>query len=92
MKEQPRKRNYAIINRARAIYQRTKPNCYICGKPIDYTATKGQPLSLVVEHKVAFSRGGADHPDNYGPAHWECNSKKRARDYAPIIRRSGGLK
>ena len=92
MKQPARKRNYAVINRARAIYQRTKPNCYICGLPIDYTAGRTDPRSLTVDHIVPFSKGGSDTLDNYQPACRDCNSKKRARVYAPVVRRSGGLK
>ena len=87
----PRKRDFTIINKQRAHYRRTRPNCYICGLPINYDASRDDDDSLNVDHIIPFSKGGKDEPSNYGPAHRACNSKKRARSHAPIIRRSGSL-
>lgn len=87
----PRKRNYTIINKARATYRRTKPNCAICGKPINYNAHRDDNDALNVDHIIAFTKGGTDTMNNYQPAHRACNSKKRARDHAPIIKRSNSL-
>lgn len=48
-------------------------------------------MSFEVDHLVPLSKGGADNLSNKKAAHRACNSKKRARDYAPIVRRSGTL-
>lgn len=70
---------------------RNKPNCGICGEPIDYSLRYPNPRSFVVDHIRAIAKGGADTLSNKQAAHHGCNSKKRARDYAPIVRRSGAL-
>lgn len=60
--------------------------CHICG----------QPGADAVDHRVPISRGGAQYdPANLAPAHHDvpphCNRRKGAKDYAPIVRRSGAL-
>lgn len=87
------KRNSAQRDKDRARIARAKPNCGICGGPIDYSLRWPDPGCFVVDHIVPLARGGADNLSNKQAAHnIPCNSKKRARDYAPIIRRSGALK
>lgn len=76
---------------ARQRIARTKPNCHICGKAIDYQLKWPHPMCFVVDHVQAIARGGTDTIDNKMAAHNACNSQKRARDHAPIIRRSGAL-
>ena len=85
------KRNSALRNKHRARIRRDEPSCHICGKPIDYTLPHLDPWSFVVDHVVALKNGGSDSIENKAAAHRECNSKKRARAYAPIVRRSGSL-
>lgn len=87
----PQRRNIALAQRVRARLQNTQPNCHICGNPINWTADKDHPQSFVVDHVTPLKLGGPDTPDNMRAAHRECNSKKRARPYAPIIRRSNTL-
>uniref|UniRef100_UPI00406D0655 HNH endonuclease n=1 Tax=Microbacterium sp. LWH11-1.2 TaxID=3135258 RepID=UPI00406D0655 len=84
-------RSKAMANRMRALIRRAKPNCHICGKPINYELTWPDPMCFVVDHLVPLAKGGADNVANARAAHATCNSTKRARDYAPIIRRSGFL-
>jgi len=48
-------------------------------------------MSFVVDHVVPLAKGGADALDNKKAAHRGCNSTKRARLVAPIVRRSGTL-
>lgn len=65
--------------------------CHICG----------HPGADAVDHVVALARGGSDvDPTNLRPAHHDvpcatcgerCNRAKGAKDFAPIIRRSGSL-
>ena len=84
-------RNSAQRDRDRATIRRTRAGCHICGKPIDYTLPYLHPQSFVVDHVIPLARDGADTLANKAAAHRECNSKKRARDHAPIIRRSSTL-
>ena len=86
------KRSTTIRNRARTILRRTKPACHICGEPIDYNLPHTDPRSFVADHVIPVAKGGEDTPANMRAAHRDCNSTKRARLVAPIIRRSGSLK
>ena len=85
------KRNSALRNKHRARIARDRPACHICGKDIDYTLKSPDPWSFVLDHVKALKNGGADTLENKKAAHRECNSKKRARAFAPIVRRSGSL-
>ena len=85
------KRSSANAQRFRKTIAKTKANCHICGKAIDYTLHHLDPQSFVIDHVKPLKQGGADALSNIKAAHRECNSKKRAREYAPIIRRSGSL-
>lgn len=77
--------------RMRATIARTQPACHICGQPIDYTITWPDPRCFVVDHVIPIHKGGKDTLNNAAAAHNDCNSKKRARLIAPIVRRSGAL-
>lgn len=85
-------RNSTQQARLRARIAKLKAACHICGQPIDYTLKSPDPRSFVIDHVVPLSKGGADDTSNVKAAHRECNSKKRARLVAPIVRRSGSLK
>lgn len=91
MSDEIAKRNSANRARDRARIARDKPACHICGKAIDYTLPHLDPWSFVVDHVKPLAKGGADLISNKKAAHRECNSKKRARIIAPIVRRSGTL-
>ena len=84
-------RNTARRTNHRARIARTRANCHICGEPIDYTLKWPDPWCFVVDHVIPLHLGGPDTLDNKQAAHNTCNSKKRARLVAPIIRRSGAL-
>jgi 5-methylcytosine-specific restriction endonuclease McrA len=84
-------RNSSNAQRFRATLKRSKPNCHICGNPILWDAPPTDPLSFVIDHVIPLRRGGLDVIENVKAAHRECNSKKRARLVAPIVRRSGSL-
>jgi 5-methylcytosine-specific restriction endonuclease McrA len=92
MSLKPRNTNQRDKDRARI--RATGAACHICGEPIDYTLDWLNPRSFVVDHVVPLARGGQDALANKKAAHRrrECNSKKRARLVAPIVRRSGALK
>lgn len=87
------KRNTTQRDRLRARVAQSKPACHICGEAIDYTLPYLDPKSFVIDHVVPLARGGEDALSNVKAAHRlrDCNSKKRARAYAPIVRRSGAL-
>ncbi|MFK0002547.1 HNH endonuclease [Paenarthrobacter sp. NPDC090522] len=85
------KRDSANRHRMRARIKRDQPACHICGKAIDYTLPHLDPWSFVIDHVVPLAKGGADAMGNVKAAHRQCNSKKRARIVAPIVRRSGSL-
>jgi len=84
-------RNTAQRDRDRASIRSTRAACHICGEPIDYTLAWPDSRCFVVDHVIPLKRGGPDTRANKAAAHNECNSKKRARLIAPIIRRSGTL-
>lgn len=92
------RRNSAMQERMRRHVKRIGGNCHICGKPIDYdlpyyiegTRTPN-PDAYVADHDTPLHHGGVHDTTNAKPAHWRCNSKKRARIIAPIVRRSGTL-
>ena len=84
-------RSSSRSKRFRAVIARSKAACHICGAAIDYTLTHMDPMSFVIDHVVPLHRGGLDDISNIRAAHRACNSKKRARLIAPIIRRSGSL-
>lgn len=85
------KRNSALRNKHRAVIARGKPACHICGKAIDYTLPHLDPKSFVLDHVTPLHKGGSDLLSNKKAAHRDCNSAKRARIVAPIVRRSGSL-
>ncbi len=64
---------------------RDSDTCHICG----------QPGADAVDHVISIARGGPDVASNKRPAHHDvppyCNRVKGAREYAPIIKRSGAL-
>jgi len=84
-------RNTAQRDRDRARIRATKAACGICGRPIDYLLPHDDPMSFTVDHIIPLAKGGADRIDNKQAAHRTCNSTKRARTVAPIVRRSGSL-
>lgn len=87
------KRSSAQRDRLRAQVARSKPACHICGAAIDYTLPHLDPKAFVIDHVIPLARGGEDALSNVKAAHRlrDCNSKKRARLIAPIVRRSGSL-
>lgn len=86
-------RNSGQAKRARARLRATGASCYLCGEAIDYKLPMTDPKSFVVDHVIPLAKGGQDALSNMKAAHRrrDCNSKKRARIVAPIVRRSGSL-
>jgi 5-methylcytosine-specific restriction endonuclease McrA len=84
-------RNDANRKRMRARIAATRAACHICGEAIDYTLGRHDPRAFVIDHVVPLHQGGADELSNVKAAHRSCNSTKRARLVAPIVRRSRSL-
>lgn len=84
-------RSDSLRKKHRAIIARSKPDCHICGEPIDYALRYPDPRCFVVDHLHPVAKGGSDLLSNKAAAHHGCNSTKRARAYAPIVRRSSTL-
>jgi len=85
------KRNTTLAKQWRARIKKTKPACHICGEAIDYTLPYLNDKAFVIDHVIPLTKGGADAFENIRAAHRDCNSKKRGRLVAPIVRRSGSL-
>lgn len=85
------RRNTTQQARYRARHRATQAACHICGQPINYNLKWPDPMCFVVDHLTPIAKGGTHTFDNTAAAHNHCNSKKRAREHAPIIRRSGAL-
>ena len=85
------RRSSSQQDRFRARWRATRAACAICGQAIDFDIKWPDPRSFVVDHITPLAKGGTHSFQNTQPAHAECNSKKRARDAAPIVRRSGAL-
>ncbi|TAJ46346.1 MAG: HNH endonuclease [Herbiconiux sp.] len=84
-------RNTTQRNRDRYRIRATHAACGICGDTIDYTLPHTDPRSFVVDHVIPLAKGGPDRIENKQAAHRDCNSTKRARIIAPIVKRSGSL-
>ena len=85
------RRSSSTRDRARARLRAQESACHICGEPIDYELPWDHHRAFVADHVIPLARGGADTQANMRAAHRDCNSTKRARMHAPIIRRSGSL-
>ena len=90
----PRPRNTTLRDKARARFRRTEAPCAICGKSIDYTLVRPDPMSFVVDHIKPVDKFPelAHDPTNQQAAHQLCNGRKSNKEFAPIIRRSGTLR
>lgn len=85
------KRNIRQQQRDRDRIKQSRPNCHICGEAISWDADWLDPRSFVVDHIIPLAKNGPDTLENKAAAHRSCNSTKRARIVAPIVRRSGAL-
>lgn len=80
------KRDTTTRDRDRAFIRRLKPECGICGEPIDYSLHYLDPMAFVVDHIIPLSKGGADEVANKQAAHRGCNRTKwdaMPDDHAP---------
>ena len=84
-------RDKNLAKKWRARIRASQPACHICGEAIDYALPFLDQRAFVIDHVIPLAKGGEDAFENIRAAHRECNSKKRARMFAPIVRRSGSL-
>lgn len=56
------KRHTTTRDHHRRTIARTKPDCGICGQPIDYTAPYLDPGEYVVDHIIPLANAGHDTP------------------------------
>lgn len=59
-----------------AIWERARGICVLCERRID-----GVRERWIIEHIRALELGGADDPDNMGPAHASCAAAKTSDDH-----------
>lgn len=59
-----------------AIWERAKGICVLCERRIE-----GVRERWIIEHIRALELGGADEPDNMGPAHASCAAAKTRDDH-----------
>lgn len=84
-------RNSAITARLRARIAATRAACHICGQPINYQLKTPDPMSFELDHIIPLAKGGSHDATNAAASHRTCNSTKRARVVAPIVKRSRSL-
>lgn len=85
------KRSTTIRDKHRAIIAKAKPNCAICGQPIDYRLPHLDPMAFVVDHIKPLARGGTDTLDNKQATHRSCNLGKAAKPHSDTIRPVDGV-
>ena len=51
--------------------------CWLCGQPIDLTASRMSPGGFSVDHVVPRSKGGTHDLANLRPAHRRCNTRRQ---------------
>lgn len=85
------RRNSQQQERHRARWRALSPSCAICGRAIDFTIEWPDPMSFVVDHTIPLAKGGQHTFANTQPAHASCNSIKRSRIVAPVVKRSGSF-
>ncbi len=72
----PRYHNGHRRREVQAYYRARRADCYICGRPIDYSLRPPDPWSFVIDETVAIANGGRVCKANSGPAHRWCNAVK----------------
>lgn len=67
----------------RAVAERDRWCCWLCGEPVPAGARPGDPNAPTVDHVVPRSRGGHGRPDNLRLAHRRCNQRRSSA--APVL-------
>lgn len=58
--------------------------CALCGQMIRNFTDHGR-RHFTVDHRVPLHHGGPDEPENWQPAHYDCNLKKARAEFRPVI-------
>ena len=69
--------NWITPEARRAIYERDRWTCQICGRALAPTASQNDPASPTIDHIIPRSAGGSSEPDNLQATCRPCNSGKR---------------
>ncbi|MGY4930325.1 HNH endonuclease [Streptomyces sp. 900116325] len=76
-KRRARQRDAYVANVSRrAIYERDRWMCHLCGKKINRDAEVPDPLAPTLDHVIPLAAGGTHEPANVRAAHYRCNSIK----------------
>lgn len=76
-KRNPRRSNGHRRDLLIARHRAAGRDCYICGRPIDYTLKAPDPMSFVVDETIPVCRGGDPYSwSNTHAAHRWCNQVK----------------
>ena len=73
----PRYHNGHRRREVQAYYRARRADCYICGRPIDYSLRPPDPWSFVVDETVAIANGGRVCRANSGPARGRLSKARR---------------
>lgn len=79
------KRPTTIRDKHRATIRKGRPDCHLCGTPIDYEAHWLSPFSFTVDHVLPLAKGGTDTLDNKAAAHRACNRAKSDKTDAVVL-------
>jgi hypothetical protein len=60
----------------RAIFERDRWTCHLCGRRVKRDAQVPDPLAPTLDHVVPLAAGGTHEPANVRAAHFRCNSIK----------------
>ena len=86
----PTPRSTTTRDRHRTVIARGKPDCALCGEPIDYTLKYPHLRSFVVDHILPVNHYPelADELSNKQPAHNDCNRLKwdKVEEAEPAVR------
>lgn len=79
-------RSDQLRKKHRAIIARSKPACYLCGEPIDYTLRYPDPGCFVVDHVIPIAKGGSDGLANKKAAHHPRMQLQETRTHRRTLR------
>jgi 5-methylcytosine-specific restriction endonuclease McrA len=69
----------SVLGPLQLAWQTNPHQCWMCGRPVDIRAKRGDPAFLHMDHVMALARGGLHCADNLRPACAPCNQRKGAR-------------
>lgn len=74
--------------RLRKRAKRNGEPCWLCSRPIDWTAPANTPHAFEADHAISHADGGSDRLDNLRPSHHLCNRRRgrKAITHTPTSR------